>query len=477
MTGNKISDLIRMTATQVVALLHENKVSALELLDELEARIEFVDPVINALPTLCFDRARDRAKKLAQQVSGRNSEIGLLAGLPVPIKDLADVSGVRTTRGSLVYKDNIPTHSNIMVKHLERQGAIIYAKSNTPEFGTGGNTRNKVFGMTRNPWNRDCSVAGSSGGAAAALASGMAWLAQGSDMGGSLRNPASFCGVVGLRPSIGRVAATLSDSVIDTLSTNGPMARNIPDIALMLDAMCGHEPLAPLSIPAPESSFRSAAAKPKLPGSIAFSYDLGITPVDPEVREIFIRALEQIESAGVALVEKTPDFSGLHDTFHVLRAQDYAAGMGGLLDDHEALMDSNTVWNIKEGLKLSTADIFRAEASRVELVARVQRFFQENEFILTPATVVPPYPVIQDHVTECNGEKFDNYYRWLSIAYAFTTALCPALVMPCGFTTNRLPVGIQIATKNYNESSLLTVAAALEEIFSIDTPAPIDPAP
>jgi len=464
-----------MTATQVVGLLHENKVSSLELLDELEARIEFVDPIINALPTLCFDRSRDRAKKMDQTKSGRKSGKSLLAGLPVPIKDLTDVSGVRMTRGSLIYENNVSMHSNLMVEHLEQRGAIIYAKSNTPEFGTGGNTRNKVFGKTRNPWNIDCSVAGSSGGAAAALASGMAWLAQGSDMGGSLRNPASFCSVVGLRPSIGRVASTPSDSIIDTLSTNGPMARNIPDIALMLDAMCGHEPLAPLSLPAPEKSFRSFVAKPKLPESIAFSYDLGITPVDPRVKQVFTRALEQIESAGVVLQEKSPDFSDLHEIFHVLRAQDYAAGMGGLLNEYEEVMDENAVWNIKEGLKLTPADIVHAEVKRVELVTRVQKFFQENEFILTPATIVPPYPITRDHVAECNGEQFENYYRWLSIAYAFTTALCPALSMPCGFTTDHLPVGLQIATKTYAEGPLLSVAAALEEIISIDTPTPINP--
>jgi amidase len=320
-------------------------------------------------------------------------------------------------------------------------------------------------------------VAGSSGGAAAALATGMAWLAQGSDMGGSLRNPASFCGMVGLRPSIGRVATTPSDTVIDTLSTKGPMARNIADVALMLDAMCGHEPMDPLSAPASGTSFLAAARTPCLPRSIAYSFDLGITPVDNRTRQVFKQALEKIESIGIIVEEKSPDFGGVHEIFHTLRANNYASSLGGLLKDHEDLLDPNVVWNIKEGLKLTTAEVARAEAKRVELVTRVQLFFQDNEFLLTPATIVPPYRVEQDHVTECEGYQFDNYYRWLSIAYAFTTALCPALSMPCGFTMKGLPVGLQIATRTWGEAPMLSAAAALEDVLELNPLTPLNPKP
>ena len=227
-------ELVRETACAIVGKLKAGDVTPLDLLDALEKRITEVDGKVNALPTLCFDRARDHAKALMQKPAG---ERGLLAGLPIPIKDLTDVAGVKTTQGSPIYKDRVPERSDILVEHLEQNGAVVYAKSNTPEFGAGANTFNEVFGATLNPWDISRSAAGSSGGAAVALATGMAWLAHGSDMGGSLRNPASFCGIVGLRPSIGRVAHTPKFKVDRNLGVQGPMARNVEDLALLLDAM------------------------------------------------------------------------------------------------------------------------------------------------------------------------------------------------------------------------------------------------
>ena len=247
-------DLIRNTACRVVAKLRNGDVTPLDLLDALEKRISEVDGKVNALPILCFDRARDHAKRLMKKPA---SERGLLAGLPVPIKDLTDVAGVRNTQGSPIFEDNIPDRSDILVERLEDNGAVVYARSNTPEFGAGANTFNEVFGATLNPWDTSRSAAGSSGGAAAALASGTAWLAHGSDMGGSLRSPASFCGVVGLRPSIGRVAHTPKFKVDRTLGVQGPMARNVEDLALLLDAMSGEHPADPLSLPAIATSFLS----------------------------------------------------------------------------------------------------------------------------------------------------------------------------------------------------------------------------
>ena len=460
-----------MTATQVVGLLRAREVSPLELLDVLENRIASVDPIVNALPTLCFDRARDHARKL----SDNNGKDSLLVGLPVPIKDLTEVSGVKTTFGSSIYKDNISTNSDLMVTHLEHAGGIVYAKTNTPEFGTGGNTYNKVFGETYNPWNLNMSVAGSSGGAAAALATGTAWLAQGSDMGGSLRNPASFCGVVGLRPSVGRVATTRSGQIVDSLSVAGPMARNIEDLALMLDAMCGHEHGDPFSLDAPTDSFLTAARSPVLPDTVAYSVDLGITPVDPQVKRVFLSAIEELQHAGIKTVQTSPDFSDLHEIFHILRAQSYASSFAPLLDKYSDELNPHVIWNIEEGLKLSVMDVAWAEQNRVELISRVQQFFKQYPILLTPATVVPPYPASNATVTECDGVEFENYYQWLSIAYAFTTALCPALSMPCGFTDNGLPVGIQLACKTHGESSLISTAAYFENIFSIEQQTPINP--
>src|SRR5688572_3171034 len=290
-------DLIRKSATEILNLLRRREISPLDLLDALEARIAEVDSLIGALPTLCFDRARDRASALM----GRR-ERSLLAGFPVAIKDLIDVAGVRTTYGSPIFRDHVPERSDILVETLEGNGAIVYAKTNTPEFGAGANTFNAIFAPTRNPWNTSLSAAGSSGGSAAALATGMAWLAHGSDMGGSLRNPASFCGVVGLRPSPGRVAATPGYRIDDTLGVEGPMARNVADLALLLDAMCGAHPGDPLSLPSPVESFTDKLRTSPGPKRIAYSSDLDITPVDEEVARLTLAAARRFEEIGRAHV-------------------------------------------------------------------------------------------------------------------------------------------------------------------------------
>src|SRR5579872_6313460 len=315
--------LIRSTACAVIDQLNSGTVTPLELLDALERRIAEVDGKTNALPTVCFDRARKHARALMQKPPG---ERGVLAGMPIPIKDLMNVSGVRTTQGSPIYKDTVPERSDILVEHLESNGGVIYAKSNTPEFGAGANTFNEVFGATRNPWDTSRSAAGSSGGAAVALATGMAWLAHGSDMGGSLRNPASFCGIVGMRPSIGRVAHTPAAKIDRNLGVQGPMARNIEDLALFLDAMSGEHPADPLSLPLLPTSFRSAARSREKPKRVAYSPDLGITPVDPEVAAITRKAAQRFAEAGAIVEEAHPDLREAHECFHVLRAFGFAGG-------------------------------------------------------------------------------------------------------------------------------------------------------
>ncbi|MCA3556561.1 amidase, partial [Aestuariivirga sp.] len=251
-----MADLIRMTATQIVDGLQQGSISPLDCLDALERRVAEANGPVNALPTLCFDRARAHARALMERPL---SERGPLAGLPVPIKDLTDVAGVRCTQGSPIFKDRVAETSDLLVTHLEGRGGVIYAMSNTPEFGAGAHTFNEIFGVTRNPWNTALSASGSSGGAAVALATGMAWVAHGSDLGGSLRNPASFCGVVGMRPSPGRVAATVFSKIDSTLGVEGPMARNVEDLALLFDAMVGEEAADPLSLPSDGTSFLKAA--------------------------------------------------------------------------------------------------------------------------------------------------------------------------------------------------------------------------
>jgi amidase len=465
-------DLIRETACAVVDKLRSGDVTPLDLLDVLEKRISEVDGKVNALPILCFDRAREHAKALMQKPAG---ERGLLAGLPVPIKDLTDVAGVLNTQGSPIFKDNVPTRSDIMVEHLESSGAVVYAKSNTPEFGAGANTFNEVFGATLNPWDMSKSAAGSSGGAAVALATGTAWLAQGSDMAGSLRSPASFCGIVGMRPSIGRVAHTPKAAVDRNLGVQGPMARNIEDLALLLDAMSGEHAIDPLSLPAPATSFLSAARSGRKPKRIAYSPDLGITPVDPEVRAITRKAAERFAEAGVIVEEAHPDWREAHECFHVLRAFDFAISKANLLRTKRDLLKPEVIWNIEEGLKLTVEKLERAEAQRVAMTARAVEFFKTYDLLLTPTTIVPPFPVENRYVAECAGKRFDDYVEWLGIVYAITLACCPSLSLPCGFTASGLPVGVQVVAAPRGDAQVLAGAKVLEDILGLRGTTPIEP--
>jgi len=467
-------ELVRESACAIVGKLKTGDVTPLDLLDVLEKRIAEVDGKVNALPILCFDRARGHAKALMQKPA---AERGLLAGLPIPIKDLTHVKGVRTTQGSPIFKDQIPGRSDVLVTHLEDNGAVVYAKSNTPEFGAGANTFNEVFGATLNPWDTSRSAAGSSGGAAVALATGMAWLAHGSDMGGSLRNPASFCGVVGLRPSVGRVANTPKFKADRPLSVQGPMARNVEDVALLLDAMTGEHPADPLSLPSLPASFLSAARSGKTPKRVAYSPDLGITPVDPEVARVTRKAAERFAEAGAVVEEAHPDLREAHECFHVLRAFDFAISKAALLRTKRDMLKPEVIWNIEEGLKLTVEQLERAEAQRLAMIERTLAFFETYDLLLAPATIVPAFPVENRYLAECAGKTFDNYVEWLGIVYAITLTYCPALSLPCGFTASGLPVGLQIVAPPRGEAQLLAGAKALEDILGLRGTTPIDPRP
>jgi len=464
--------LIRETACAIVAKLNAGDVTPLDLLDVLEERIAAVDGKVNALPTRCFDRARSHARDLMKRPKG---ERGLLAGMPVPIKDLTNVAGVLTTQGSPIYKDHVPDRSDILVERLEANGGVIYAKSNTPEFGAGANTFNEVFGPTLNPWDLTRSAAGSSGGAAAALASGTAWLAHGSDMGGSLRNPASFCGIVGMRPSFGRVAHTPAAKIDRNLGVQGPMARNVEDLALLLDAMCGESPADPLSLPSLPTSFLSTTRNGSKPKRVAYSPDLGITPVDPEVISITRKAAARFAEAGAIVEEAHPDLREAHQCFHVLRAFDFAISKAALLRDKRELLKPEVIWNIEQGLQLTVEDLERAEAQRLAMTERTLKFFETYDLLLAPATIVPPFPIEHRYVAECAGKKFDNYVEWLGIVYAITLVCCPALSLPCGFTASGLPVGLQIVAPPRGEARLLAGARTLEDILGLRGTTPIDP--
>ncbi|MEM6663526.1 MAG: amidase family protein [Pseudomonadota bacterium] len=457
--------LIHKTAREVRAMLASGEINTRDLLDALEARHAEVDGHINALPTTCFDRARATTP----------DPDSVLGGIPVAIKDLSMVAGVRSTYGSPIYENHVPEKSSHIVDRIEERGGVIYAKSNTPEFGAGASTFNEVFGRTHNPWNLSRSVAGSSGGSAAALVSGQAWLAHGSDMGGSLRNPASFCGCVGLRPGAATVPCGPTANEFDVLGMEGPMARNVGDLGMFLDAMEGAHHAEPFAQPSPASSFRRQAETPIVPKRVAWSADLGgITPVDPHVREITEAAARKFEKLGAVVEEAHPDYSGTHEAFQTLRALAFATGHKNHYDNHRDKLKPDVVWNIEKAFEITGADIVRANQLRNRQIQSHAAFFQTYDLLLTPATIVQPFPVGDRTVTHCDGVEFDTYIDWLAIAFAVTLTSAPALSLPCGFTDDGLPVGLQMVGALHGEGALLSHAAALEADLALDL-GPIDP--
>ncbi|MCP5153169.1 MAG: amidase [Ectothiorhodospiraceae bacterium] len=468
-----VPELCRLTAVDAVAALERGEVSPVELIDAAAARIEAVEPHINALPTRCLERARDHARRLASQA--RPTEGPWLGGLPVSIKDLNPVAGVRTTFGSPIYADNVPARSDILVERLERHGGIVVAKSNTPEFGAGASTFNEVFGKTRNPWNTAKSVAGSSGGAAASVASGEVWLAHGSDLGGSLRTPASFNAVVGLRPSPGRVPHGPRPQAFTGLPVEGPIARNVADVALFLDAICGLDREDPLSFDRPATSFLDAVRERRAPLRVGFSPDLGILPVASEVRSICAAAAARFADTGASVDDACPDFSEAIDAFQVLRASLFAAGHAGHLRDHRDKLKPEVIWNIEKGLALTAAEIGAAEAARSRLYHSTAAFFADHDVLACPTAIVAPFDVDVRYVEEVEGHRFDNYVHWIGITFAVTLTGCPSVSIPAGFTADGLPVGIQLVGPPRGEARLLAAAACLEDVLGIAPRLPIDP--
>ena len=471
-----VRKLTSLTAEEALALLERREVSPLELVDAALERIEATDGALNAMPTRCPERARGHARRLAEARPPDPRPPGWLGGLPVAVKDLNDVAGVRTTYGSPIYADHVPERSDLLVERIEERGGVVIGKSNTPEFGAGANTYNEVFGETRNPWNPALTCGGSSGGSAAALAAGQVWLATGSDLGGSLRTPASFCSVVGLRPSPGRVASGPRDFPFDTLAVEGPMARTVGDVALFLDTMTGAHPEDPLALPAPTEPFRRAAASPQLPDRVAFSEDIGLTPVNPEVHRVCRAAAELLGGAGVDVREGCPDLSDAPEIFAVLRGASFAAGLGPEYDSHRELLKPEIVWNVEYGRSLTADAIGGAERARGALYRRVTAFFEEHDLLLCPAACVPPFDVRTRWIRELEGVAFESYVEWLRLTYAITLTACPALSLPCGFTADGRPVGLQLVGRPRGEAALLAAAAAVEQLVAVAPLLPVDPA-
>ena len=469
-----MNDLVTLTARQAVDQLKRGAVSPLELIDAALDRIDQTDGILNALPTLCADRARDRVSRMAS-MSPDEAPPGYLYGLPIAIKDLKDVAGVRSTRGSPIFRDHVPQTSDLLVTNLESKGGAVLAKSNTPEFGAGANTFNEVFGKTRNPWDTDKTCGGSSGGSATALASGQVWLASGSDLGGSLRIPASFCSVVGLRPTPGRVAHGPKPAPYGTLSVEGPMGRTVGDVALMLDAMSGAYAADPLSIPAPDTPFVESVDSPRPPARVAYTPDLGLTKVHSEVSEICAGAMSRFRDLGAEVEEADIDLGDAEWVFQTLRGAQYVASFRSLLSEHRSELKEEVIWNIEHGLSLTSEEIARAEVERGAIINRTARFFEEYDLLVCPAVLAPPFDVDVRYLTEIEGQPFPTYISWLIMTFALTLTGCPAISVPCGFTASGLPVGLQIVGPWREEGFLLGVAALFEEAAGLGSLAPIDP--
>lgn len=471
------SDLIRLTAREAVRRLGKGELSPLDLIDAAERRIAACEPAINALPTLCLDRARDHAKRLMRG-EGREAEgePGWLGGLPVAIKDVNDVAGVRTTYGSPIFKDHVPAASHPVVERIERKGGIVIAKSNTPEFASGGSTFNEVFGRTNNPWNTALTPGGSTGGGAAALAAGEVWLAHGSDHAGSLRRPAAYCSVVGLRPSPGRVTRGTSNNLYAPLSVQGPMARNIPDLALFLDTMAGFCPRDPQTFDAPSRSFLSAVEAPVAPKRVAYTDDFGgAFPVDRETREICRRALRHFEAMGATVEEAHPDPGQIAEAFMVLRAQSYVVDRELMIQEHRDKIKADIIWNTELGLQATPSRIASAERERAAFYRRVAAFYESYDVLIMPGASTPAFDVTKRMPARIDGEPLDNYLGGSLVTAIPTLMGVPSLVLPCGFDQFGRPVGLQMVGQPRGEAALLAAAALFEQAAGLAGKVPIDP--
>ena len=465
-------ELIKLTATEAVARLRSKEVSPLDLVEASIKRIETFDTEVNALPIHCFDQARDQAKSLDLDRHLPNPKS--LCGLPIAVKDYNDLGGAVTTYGSPIFTNNVAQTSDATIRKLESNGAIAVAKSNVPEWA-GGHTFNPVNGLTRNPWDMAKSAGGSSGGSAAALASGLVWLATGNDLGGSLRTPAAFNGVVGLRPSPGRVPRGIRLPSMDTLWVEGPMARNVDDLALMLDAGVGHQIDDPLSFDHSGPSFVDILKKTDIPKRVAFSSDLSIVSMEKEIAEICGAATMVFADIGAEVTDEIPDFTGVLKAFQTLRAVLFATMMEPILKQHRDKIAPEIIGNIERGLNIMPSQIFEAERVRIELFKKILAFFETHDFLICPAASIAPFSVDQRYVTEIDGKPCETYIDWFSITFALTMTSCPTISVPCGFTSEGLPVGIQIMGKPRGEAALLLVAKQFEQAIGIAAQLPIAP--
>jgi amidase len=455
-------DLCFMPAADLAEAIRTRRLSPRDVTDAVLAQIDRVNPAVGAMVTVVAGEAREAARAAEAAVMQR-AALGPLHGVPVSLKDLTPTRGIRTTFGSLAFADHVPAEDALVVQRLRAAGAIVIGKTNTPELGAGANTKNAVFGPTRNPWKLTHTCGGSSGGAAVALATGMGPLAQGSDLGGSLRIPASFCGVVGFRTSPGVVPVHPAPLGWDALSVSGPMARTVLDTALMLSVIAGPDPRAPLSLPVEPRAWLEAARTPDVRGwRAAWGGGLGLLPVDAEVARIAGQAARAFEDLGCSVDEDHPDFAGARDIIHTTRAARMATVHADLLPRWRDRMNPHLVRDIEAGLRLTAQQWGQAEVARTALWHRVRAFFETYDLLLCPTVAVPPFPVELDYPPEINGYRVETYIDWFLLTYAITITGLPAISVPAGWTADGLPVGLQIVGGWRSEAAVLQAAAALE---------------
>jgi len=475
--SNANNDLIRLTATEAVEQLKRGEISPLDLIDAAEARISEIEPVLNALPTTCFERAREYARRI-MAAEAPEDDRGWLGGLPLAIKDVTDVAGVRTTYGSPIFKDHVPATSNPVVERIERNGGIVVAKSNTPEFAAGGSTFNEVFGRTRNPWNPALTPGGSTGGGAAALAAGEIWLAHGSDHAGSLRRPATYCLVVGFRPSAGRVTRGTTNHLYAPLSVQGPMARNVADVALFLDAMAGLCPTDPLTFDAPAVPFVEAVRTPSAPKRVAFTTDFdGAVPVDRESREACLAAARRFEDLGAVVEEACPNLGNIEAAFLPLRSQHYVVERELLIAEHRDQIKPDIIWNTELGLNQTPSDIAAAERERAHLFRTTAEFFGTYDLLITPGASTPAFDVNRRMPALIDGKPLEHYLGASLITAIPTLMGMPSIAVPCGFDQYDRPLGVQMVGRHRGEAALLSAAHLFEQMTGLANQVPIDPRP
>jgi len=452
--------LCDLSAVELAARIRRKDVSAREVLTAHLARIERVNPKVNAIVTLVAERAMADATR-ADETTARGGALGVLHGLPVAHKDLVDTAGIRTTRGSLFYKDLVPSRDALIVTRIRAAGAITCGKTNTPELGAGSQTFNRVFGATRNPYDTTKTCGGSSGGAAVALACGMLPIADGSDTGGSLRNPAAFCNVVGFRTSPGVVAS--ESTAWSPLSVSGPMARSVADVALFLSAIAGPNPQNPLSIDGDGARFRERLDRNFKGARVAWWNGLGGIPFEPEIRSVIDGNRHVFESLGCTVTDDEPDFSGVDQAFPALRYASNHPRNAALIRDRAEWVKDTIKYEAAEAERMTAPDIGRALARQSQMYDQSRQFFERYDYFVLPVTQVAPFDVNVPYPTQINGKPMTTYIDWMRSCWYVTFMTNPAISVPAGFTSAGLPVGIQIVGRHRDEWSVLQLAYAFEQ--------------